>query len=156
MNLESFLDDIRRTAMADLKRDGLLRPRALFYPLHRPPITYQLDPKRKDHTIEVMNIILKMENPAFFVTLLNTPVKRINGEIEHPRGLADLFDRFNSLGEEKRASMAISLMMFSRDGRVISQIIPYEKKEKGYEFDYGSECEMEFDEREEWFGIKRW
>jgi hypothetical protein len=156
MDIESFLDEIRRIAMDDLKRDGTLKPRALFYPIHRPPITFALDLKRKDHTIEVMNIILKVENPEFFITLLDTPVRRINGEIEHPRGLSDLFGRFESLKEEQGAKMAISLMMFLKDGRIISQIIPYEKSETGYEFDYGSELEMEFDENEERLGIRRW
>jgi len=156
MNQDQLLDEIRGKAIEDLKKDGLLRPRALFYPLNRPPISLELDPKRKEHTLEVINIINQGEDPSFIITLMNTRVIKVNEEIEHPRSLADELARFKSLRDEPGTIPAISLMMIFKDGRIISQIIPYEKGEKGYDFDYGSQREMEFEESVEGIWLKRW
>lgn len=156
MDQDQLLDEIRRKAIDDLKKDGLLRPKAIFYPNKRPPISLELDLKRKEHTLEVINIINQGENPSFFITQMDTIVRKIDGEIEHPRSLADELARFNSLKDAPETISAISLMMISKEGRIISQIIPYEKGDKGYEFEYGSQCEIEFEESEEGIALKLW
>lgn len=156
MDQEKFLDEIRCKAMEDLKVDGRLRPKAVFYPPKRPPISLELDPVRKDHTLEVINIINQGENPSFIIILMDTRVRKVDGVIEHPKNLADELARFESLRDDPDALVAISLMMISKGGKVISQIIPYEKGEKGYEFDYGSHCELEFEEPEKGIGLNRW
>ncbi len=156
MNQEKFLDEIRCKAMEDLKVDGRLRPKAVFYPSKRPPISLELDPGRKDHTLEVINIINQGEDPSFIIVLMDTRVRKVNGVIEHPNDLADEFARFESLKDDPDTLVAISLMMISKGGKIISQIIPYEKGEKGYEFDYGSQCELEFEEPETGIGLNRW
>jgi hypothetical protein len=156
MNQENFLDEIRCKAIEDLKVDGRLRPKAVFYPLRRPPIFLELDLGRKDHTMEVINIINQGEDPSFMITLMDTRVRKVDGVIEHPKNLADELARFESLRDDPDALLAISLMMISKGGKIISQIIPYEKGEKGYDFDYGSQCELEFEEPDKGIGLNRW